>query len=176
MTLSDGEPLFSLGVFDFFSALTFSWKGEMPKKQKDVGRCQISFLCLWTWLCALNSLHNVIWVHSLVRNTADIQFWSTLQDKVTWGPMAKYLANRSFCVGVFLFCRRWRIFWLRSNFVPSSWQWVPVCCHRRVWAGMVWCTDVSPLLASFWGFFCDLLLWWSRRNWEGGKSVLWEME
>lgn len=34
MSRSSGEPLLSFGVFDFYSALTFSWKEEIPKKTK----------------------------------------------------------------------------------------------------------------------------------------------
>ena len=34
MSHSSGEPLLSFGVFDFYSALTFSWKEEIPKKTK----------------------------------------------------------------------------------------------------------------------------------------------
>jgi len=109
MSHFSGEPLLSFGVFDFDLVLTFPWKEEIQKKRKKERshRCHISFLCFWTLLYYLNNIHKVswvvlsIWALSLVRNTADIQFWSTPQHKVIWGHVEMFLSNWCFSICVF---------------------------------------------------------------------------
>lgn len=122
-----GSHRFHLQCLIFIQHLPFPGRRKFPRKQrKEICRCQVSFLCCWLLLCYLNNIQKVIpillstWVLSLLRNTADIQFWSTPQDRVIWGYVEMYLSNQSFPGRVFFFHRRWRIFWLRSNCVPSS--------------------------------------------------------
>lgn len=167
MSYFGGEPLLSFGVFGFDLVLTFFWKEEIQKKkQKEKERShkwQISFLCFWTLLYCLNNIHKVswvvwsIWALSLVRNTADIQFWSTPQNKIIWGHMEMFLTDA--CLSA-CFLPQEMANILAQKQLRSIILTVSTCVlWAPCWGGRVWWIYWSSVLAWFCGLFCDLLLW-----------------